>query len=337
MAAMRKPIRWGILGTGLIAAEFAKAMQHVRDAELVSVGSRTQTSARSFANAHGLARAHGSYEALAEDPHVDVVYIATPHTLHHENTLLCLRAGKHVLCEKPFALNTAQLTEMVSAAQRHRLFLMEAMWMRFIPVLRDLQRRLANNEIGEVRMLQADFGFRAPFDPSSRLFNLDLAGGALLDIGIYPLAFAMLLLGEPAEIASVAHKAPTGVDEQSAYVLRHAQGQISVLASALRTQTSMSAYVYGTHGQIHLPKQFWRAKEMIVQPRNKAPQHVHLPYEGNGYQFEAQEVVDCLLAGKTESEIMPLADSLSLMLTMDQIRRQWGLKYPVEKFGDLNP
>ena len=336
MHAMSKPIRWGILGTGLIATEFAKAMQHVCDAELVSVGSRTQSSASTFASAHGLTRAHGSYEALAADPLVDVVYIATPHTLHCENTLLCLRAGKHVLCEKPFALNTAQLTEMVNEAQRRQLFLMEAMWMRFIPLLRDLQHRLAENEIGEIRMLQADFGFRAPFDPSSRLFNLDLAGGALLDIGIYPLAFAMLLLGEPTEVASLAHEAATGVDEQSAYLLRHAQGQISVLASALRTQTSMSARVYGTHGLIHLPKQFWRAKEMIVQPRNKAPQHVHLPYDGNGYQFEAQEVVNCLLAGKTESKIMPVADSLSLMRTMDQIRRQWGLTYPVEKISDLN-
>ena len=331
MPAMNKPIRWGIIGTGLIAAEFAKAMQHVRDAELVSIGSRTQSSASDFANAHGIAHAHASYEALAQDPNVDVVYIATPHTLHFENTLLCLQAGKHVLCEKPFALNTAQVTEMVIAAQGHKLFLMEAMWMRFIPLLRDLQRRLAENEIGEVRMLQADFGFRAPFDPSSRLFNLDLAGGALLDIGIYPLAFATLLLGEPEEITSVAHKATTGVDEQSAYLLRHAQGQISVLASALRTQTSMSASVYGTHGHIHLPKQFWRAKEMIVQRRNKAAEPVHLPYDGNGYQFEAQEVVDCLLAGKTQSEIMPHADSLSLMRAMDQIRQQWGLIYPAEK------
>ena len=202
--------------------------------------------------------------------------------------------------------------------------------MRFIPLLRDLQRRLTENKIGEVRMLQADFGFRAPFDPSSRLFNLDLAGGALMDIGIYPLAFATLMLGEPEEITSVAHKATTGVDEQSAYLLRHAQGQISILASSLRTQTSMSASVYGTHGHIHLPKQFWRAKEMVIQRRNKTAEVVHLPYDGNGYQFEAQEVVDCLLAGKTESEIMPLADSLSLMRVMDQIRHQWGLIYPTE-------
>ena len=248
MHAMSKPIRWGILGTGR-AAEFAKAMQYVCDAELVSIGSRTQSSANTFAGA--LRCAPTAATRLCGRPAVDVVYIATPHTLHCENTLLCLRAGKHVLCEKPLALNTAQLTEMVNEAQRRQLFLMEAMWMRFIPVLRDLQHRLAENEIGEVRMLQADFGFRAPFDPSSRLFNLDLAGGALLDIGIYPLAFAMLLLGEPAEVASLAHESATGVDEQSAYLLRHAQGQISVLASALRTQTSMSARVYGTHGLIH--------------------------------------------------------------------------------------
>ena len=164
--------------------------------------------------------------------------------------MLCLGAGKHVLCEKPFALNSAQIKKMVALAKCNGLFLMEAMWMRFIPLIVELQRRIKAGEIGQVQMIQADFGFRAPLDPQSRLFNPALAGGALLDLGIYPLAFSALLLGNPEEICSLAHVGTTGVDEQSAYVLKHKGGELSVLASALRTQTSMSAWVYGTHGRI---------------------------------------------------------------------------------------
>ena len=332
MKKLTNPIRWGIMGTGLIAAEFAKAMQHVSQAELTSVGSRDQKSADAFAKTYGLAKAFGSYEELADDPEIDVVYIATPHTAHLANTLLCLRSGKHVLCEKPFALNEGQVALMVAEAQHRDLFLMEAMWMRFIPLILELQRRIDRGEIGEIRMIQADFGFRAPFQPESRLFNPELAGGALLDIGIYPLAFSALLLGEPEEIASVAHLAETGVDEQSAYVLKHKNGALSTLSSALRTQTSMSARVYGTHGQVYLARQFWRGQEMTVYRRNEEPEIVKAPYEGNGYQFEAMEVVRCLLSGQSQSQLMPFKDSLALMRTMDRIRDQWNLTYPAENY-----
>ena len=330
MQPINRPIRWGILGTGAIAGAFAKALRQVTDATLFAVGSRSQTSADAFAQTHAVDHVYASYAELAGDPDVDVVYVATPHIAHFENTMLCLRAGKHVLCEKPFALNSAQTEEMVTSAKRNGLFLMEAMWMRFIPLITDLRRRVGAGDIGQVRMIQADFGFRTALTPQSRLFNPELAGGALLDLGIYPLAFSALLLGEPTEISSLANIGTTGVDEQSAYVLKHQDGELSILASALRTQTSMSAWVYGTHGRIHLPKQFWRAKEMILYRNEMAPEHIHLPYEGNGYQFEAQEVVDCLRSGKTESEIMPLRDSVSLMGTMDTIRRQWGLTFPNE-------
>lgn len=330
MRPINRPIRWGILGTGAIAAAFATALRQVTDATLFAVGSRSQTSADDFAQTHDLVRAFASYAELAADPDVDVVYIASPHTAHFEHTMLCLGAGKHVLCEKPFALNSTQTEQMVALAKHNGLFLMEAMWMRFIPLIIELRRRVDAGEIGQVRMIQADFGFRAPRNPHSRLFNPELAGGALLDLGIYPLAFSALLLGAPTEITSLANIGTTGVDEQSAYVLKHEGGELSVLASALRTQTSMSAWVYGTDGRIHLPKQFWRAKEMVLYRNEMQPESIHLPYTGNGYQFEAQEVVDCLRAGKTESEIMPLRDSESLMGTMDTIRRQWGLTYPNE-------
>ena len=330
MRPINRPIRWGILGTGAIAAAFATALRQVTDATLFAVGSRSQTSADDFAQTHDLIRAFASYAELAADPDVDVVYIASPHTAHFEHTMLCLGAGKHVLCEKPFALNSTQTEQMVALAKHNGLFLMEAMWMRFIPLIIELRRRVDAGEIGQVRMIQADFGFRAPRNPHSRLFNPELAGGALLDLGIYPLAFSALLLGAPTEITSLANIGTTGVDEQSAYVLKHEGGELSVLASALRTQTSMSAWVYGTDGRIHLPKQFWRAKEMVLYRNEMQPESIHLPYTGNGYQFEAQEVVDCLRAGKTESGIMPLRDSESLMGTMDTIRRQWGLAYPNE-------
>ena len=330
MRPINRPIRWGILGTGAIAAAFATALRQVTDATLFAVGSRSQTSADDFAQTHDVGRAFASYAELAADPDVDVVYIASPHTAHFEHTMLCLGAGKHVLCEKPFALNSTQTEQMVALAKHNGLFLMEAMWMRFIPLIIELRRRVDAGEIGQVRMIQADFGFRAPRNPHSRLFNPELAGGALLDLGIYPLAFSALLLGAPTEITSLANIGTTGVDEQSAYVLKHEGGELSVLASALRTQTSMSAWVYGTDGRIHLPKQFWRAKEMVLYRNEMQPESIHLPYTGNGYQFEAQEVVDCLRAGKTESGIMPLRDSESLMGTMDTIRRQWGLAYPNE-------
>ena len=330
MRPINRPIRWGILGTGAIAAAFATALRQVTDATLFAVGSRSQTSADDFAQTHDVVRAFASYAELAADPDVDVVYIASPHTAHFEHTMLCLGAGKHVLCEKPFALNSTQTEQMVALAKHNGLFLMEAMWMRFIPLIIELRRRVDAGEIGQVRMIQADFGFRAPRNPHSRLFNPELAGGALLDLGIYPLAFSALLLGEPTEITSLANIGTTGVDEQSAYVLKHEGGELSVLASALRTQTSMSAWVYGTDGRIHLPKQFWRAKEMVLYRNEMEPESINLHYAGNGYQFEAQEVVDCLRDGKTESEIMPLRDSESLMGTMDTIRRQWGLTYPNE-------
>lgn len=330
MRPINRPIRWGILGTGAIAAAFATALRQVTDATLFAVGSRSQTSADDFAQTYDLVRAFASYAELAADPDVDVVYIASPHTAHFEHTMLCLGAGKHVLCEKPFALNSTQTEQMVALAKHNGLFLMEAMWMRFIPLIIELRRRVDAGEIGQVRMIQADFGFRAPRNPHSRLFNPELAGGALLDVGIYPLAFSALLLGAPTKITSLANIGTTGVDEQSAYVLKHEGGELSVLASALRTQTSMSAWVYGTDGRIHLPKQFWRAKEMVLYRNEMQPESIHLPYTGNGYQFEAQEVVDCLRAGKTESGIMPLRDSESLMGTMDTIRRQWGLTYPNE-------
>ena len=327
---MSTRIRWGILGTGRIAGEFAEGLHHLEQAELTAVASRSQGTADAFAAKYGAGKAHGTYEALAADPDVDVVYIATPHTSHCENTLLCLDGGKHVLCEKPFAVNESQVRMMIAKTQEKGLFLMEAMWMRFIPLIRELRKRLSDGVIGEVRMIQADFGFRVDFAPERRLFSPALAGGALLDVGIYPIEFSGMILGAPTEIISMPTLGETGVDEQSAYILKHAAGQLSVLSSAVRTHTSQSAWIYGEKGRIHLAKQFWKASQMDIYREGKEPESVQCPYDGNGYQFEAREVGECLSTGRLESPVMPHSESIRLIQTMDRIRQQWGLKYPME-------
>ncbi|MDG1855858.1 MAG: Gfo/Idh/MocA family oxidoreductase [Verrucomicrobiota bacterium] len=327
---MSTRIRWGIIGTGRIAGEFAEGLQQIETAELRSVASRRQETADAFAHKFGAAHAYPDYQRLAEDPEVDVVYIATPHSLHCENTLLCLKAGKAVICEKPFAVNGGQVAKMIHVAQKQDCFLMEAMWMRFIPLIREARRLISSEAIGDVRMIQADFGFRVPFNPQGRLFDVSLAGGALLDVGIYPLAFSAMFMGEPKEIVSLPALGETGVDEQSAYVLRHEEGQLSVLSSAIRTHTSQSAWIYGTKGRIHFHTHFWKAQEMTLFVDGCEPEVVSMPFSGNGYQFEAQEVMNCIHAGKLESDIMPHSESVALMRTMDRIRDQWGLKYPME-------
>jgi dihydrodiol dehydrogenase / D-xylose 1-dehydrogenase (NADP) len=318
------------MGTGRIAGEFASGLEHLEGAVLHSVASRTQSTASAFAEKVGAQKAHADYAGLAHDADVDVIYVATPHSMHAENSMLCLEAGKHVLCEKPFAVNTKQVLAMVEKARERQRFLMEAMWMRFIPIIHEARRRVDAGAIGELRMIQADFGFRVDYTPHGRLFNPNLAGGALLDVGIYPIALSTMFLGSPSDIVSLPTLGNTGVDEQSAYVFRHAAGQLSMLSSAIRTHTTQSAWLYGTQGRIQLGVQFWRAQEMTIFIDGKDPEQVSMPYKGNGYQFEAQEVMDCLSHGKLESDIMPHSESILLMQTMDRIREQWGLRYPME-------
>ncbi|MBT5925913.1 MAG: Gfo/Idh/MocA family oxidoreductase [Verrucomicrobia bacterium] len=327
---MSTNFRWGILGTGRIAGEFAEGLQQLEGVELRAVASRKQETADVFAKKFGAMNAHSNYQKLADDPEVDAVYVATPHSLHCENTLLCLEAGKAVICEKPFAVNSQQVAKMIEVARHQNCFLMEAMWMRFIPLIREARRRVAAGAIGDVRMIQADFGFNVPFNPDGRLFDTSLAGGALLDVGIYPLAFSAMFLGEPKDIVSLPAIGESGVDEQSAYLLRHEQGQLSVLSSAVRVETSQSAWVYGTSGRIHFHTHFWKADHMTLYTDGAESKEISMPYSGNGYQFEAQEVMDCIAAGKLESGIMPHSESINLMRTMDRIRDQWGLKYPME-------
>lgn len=323
-------IRWGIMGTGRIAKDFARGLASVRGAALVAVGSREQATADAFARQFKVARAHPTYEALAADAGVDAIYISTPHPLHCENTLLCLSRGKAVLCEKPFALNAKQAAKMVAAARKKKLFLMEAMWTRFLPAVVKLRAIIKDGVIGQPRLLQADFGFRAEFDAKHRLFNPDLGGGAMLDVGIYPISLAAMIFGTPDKVTGLADLGKTGVDEQSAYVLHHQAGGLAVLHAAVRTDTTQEARLFGTEGSITLTSPFWKCEQLVVRRAGRKERIIKCPLRGNGWNYQADEVGRCLREGRTESDVMPLDETVAIMKTMDTIRGQWGLRYPKE-------
>lgn len=325
------PIRWGIIGTGNIASQFANGLSFLPDAVLMGVGSRRQESADQFAKQFGIPNRHASYESLVNDPEIDVIYVSTPHPYHIENTLLCLEAGKPVLCEKPFAINAHDTEIMIQNARQKNLFLMEAMWTRFIPATLKVRQLIADDVIGDLRFVQIDFGFRADFDPKSRLFDPELGGGALLDIGIYPVSLAIQLLGLPDHISSEAHLGQTGVDEQNGITFRYNNGAIAVLSSTIQANTPGEALIVGTKGKIIMHREFWACEKITLSLDDQADQTINIPIEGSGYRYEAAEVMNCLRAGKIESEAMPLDETLAIMRVLDTLRAQWGFKYPNEK------
>ncbi len=327
---MTEKTRWGILGTGSIARKFAEGLKAVDDAELLAVGSRTADSADRFAESFNIPHRHDSYEKLAGDADVDVIYIATPHTLHADNTILCLEAGKPVLCEKPFTVNASEAQRVIDTAKRKNLFLMEAMWTRFVPAMFKFRELLADGAIGRPRALNAYFGYAVPFDPSSRLFDPALGGGALLDVGIYPVSLSSMIFGAPVRITGAAHLGETGVDEQSAYILQGDAGQLSVLGAATRTRMIQDAVLMGTAGLIRIHGPWWCTRGLTLSRPGKEDEVFGPPFRGNGYNYQAEEVMNCLHAGALESKIMGLDETLTIMKTMDTIRAQWGLKYPTE-------
>ena len=326
---MADTIRWGILGPGAIAHSFANGLKVLPDAELVAVGSRAQKRADKFGDEFDVPHRHGSYEALAADPDVDVIYVAVPHSGHMKSTILCLNAGKAVLCEKPFAINAKQAQAMIETARSKGVFLMEAMWTRFLPVIVKVREWLAEGAIGDVHMVNADFGFGASFNIESRLFDPERGGGALLDVGVYTVAFASMVFGgAPERIVSMAHKCESGVDERAAMIFGYGAGQLAVLITAITTNTAHLSTILGSAGRIDIPH-FWHGTQATLSAGGEE-QTVDLPFKGNGYEYQAIEVMDCLRAGKLESDIIPLDESLAIMQTMDTIRDQWGLKYPME-------
>ncbi len=322
-----KSIGWGILGPGAIAQKFAADLRQVPDADLVAVGSRSQTRAETFAETYGVKRAYAGYEALMNDPDVDVIYIATPHPFHHAQTLDCLHHGKAVLCEKPLAVNAQQAQEMIACAQEEDLFLMEAMWTRFLPVISEIRTWLKEGRIGDARMLSADFGFRGAWRPKERWLNPELAGGALLDVGVYTVALSQMIFREaPTEIAVVAHIGESHVDEQTAMALRYPGGALAQLSCAVRTDTPGTAVISGTQGIIHIPH-FWEAQSATLEVQGEPIVEIT---GKSGYHYQAIEVMRCLREGLVESPRMSLDESLTIASIMDQARERIGLQYPIE-------
>jgi predicted dehydrogenase len=324
---MKRQIGWGILGPGTIAIKFATDLKQLDDARLLAVGSRSQDRANAFAGKHGFERAYGSYAELAADPDVDVVYVATPNPFHLECTLLCLEHGKAVLCEKPMGVHAGQVAEMIASARKHKLFLMEAMWTRALPAIRQVQQWLEAGRIGQARMLTADFGFRSGWNPEGRLLNLAMAGGALLDVGVYTVALASMVFGTPpAEVRTLAHLGETGVDEQTGMLFRYGSGALALLSCAVRTNTPHMARIDGTEGTIEVPA-FWHATQAKLREQGQEAVAFAGP---SGYHYEAAEVMSCLRAGRMESDLMPLDESLAIARIMDQVRAEIGLVYPVD-------
>jgi predicted dehydrogenase len=324
-------IRWGILSTGNIAHSFTRGLRAVKDAQIVAVGSRSQKSADDFGKEFNIPHRYATYEALAADPDVDAIYIGTPHPMHFENALMCIRAGKAVLCEKPFTMNARELETLIREARAHKVFLMEAMWTRFTPVMGRIRQLLSEGALGDVRMLLADFCFRADFNPKHRLFDPALGGGALLDVGIYPVSFSFMVFGAPQELQSSATMGETGVDEIATMLFRYSNGQHAQLSCGSRVQSPMDASILGTKGMIRIAVPWWKPQQFTIQYPGKDPEVVNLPFIANGYEYEAIEVNRCLHEGMTESPIMPLDESLTIMRTLDSIRAQWGLTYPADK------
>ena len=326
-------IRWGILGCGRIARKFAADLALVADARLIALGARHLEHAQEFALEFPAPHIHGSYEALVSNPEVDVIYVATPHALHHEHTLLCLKHKKPVLCEKAFAINLRQAQEMVDVSRKSKVFLMEALWSKFLPQYQKMQELIRAGELGEIMSLLVNFGFIPQPPVPSRLYDPALGGGSLLDIGIYNVFLVLSVLGRPDTIEASMTPSPEGVDQQCTALFKYKNGAMAQLFSSLLSNLGTEADISGTKCRLRLTSRFYApsANLELFTGREESKQLVPVQREsGSGYQYEARHVGECLRKGLTESPVMTHADSLLIMETMDRIRAAAGIHYAVD-------
>jgi predicted dehydrogenase len=327
---MTDQTRWGILGTGLIARLFTSDLLKLGH-KVTAVGSRSHQTGGSFAAQFGIARAHGSYDALFSDPNVDVVYIATPHPLHAPNAISALEAGKHVLVEKPFTINAAEAQQVMDLAERRGLVALEAMWTRFLPHMIRIREILASGTLGEIRAVIADHAQDLPDDPAHRLNALDLGGGALLDLGIYPISFAWDVLGAPKTIQATARLKASGADAEVATLFRHANDAVSLTVCISDAAGPNIATVIGTQGRIDIKSVWYEPTDFLVyDSKGTVVEQYKSAVAGRGMQYEAAEVERLIGSGSLVSEILPPAETIAIMRTLDAIRAQIGLRYPSE-------
>lgn len=324
-----KKIRWGIVGPGTIANKFAKAIKNVEGAELVAVAARSEEKGKVFAEKYDIPNVFTGYEKMAEWDGVDAVYIATPHPFHKPCAEIFLNAKKHVLCEKPICVNTCQVTELKECAEKNGVFLMEAMWTRFLPAIKEAQKIVESGEIGEVLGIEADFCYRIEPGKDSKVFKNEIAGGSLLDVGVYGLHFASIFLGSKPESICASANVRGGVDLHTSVALKYKSGAIAQISSAINLQKPETAYIYGAKGHIYLPN-FYGANEIFVATGGDA-RYLPNPAIGDGFEEEIIEVCDCIRAGKLQSDILPLSESIAIVEIMDAVRQQIGVVYPFDK------
>ena len=327
MEPVTGPIRWGVAGTGGIASSFVADFAKLDDGEIAAVGSRSADSATAFAAERGIERAHGSYEALAADPDIDAIYVAGIQPVHASHTELFLDAGKHVLVEKPIALNVAQVDSMIAAAARNDRFLMEAMWMRFNPAHVEMMRRIEAGAIGEVRRVVGDFSLAIPFDESHRLWDRRKGGGALLDLGIYPFTLAWWVLGPPTRVDATGHVSPTGVDDEVSLLCSWEGGASATLTTALRLPGTLTARIEGTEGSSELPAPAHCIDRMTLRRGSEVEE---FGAGAGGLHHQVVEVHRCLRDGERESPRMPLATSRAIIERFDAVRAQLGVRYDAD-------
>lgn len=326
-------MRWGILATGTIAAKFADTVNQMGDEQvLAACASRTMEKAEDFREKYNIVRAYDSYEAMMRDPDVDAVYIATPNNLHYDNCVMCLEAGKHVLCEKPFTVDRAEGEKLFAMAKEKGLFIMEAFWIRFLPALLKMKELIDAGTIGDVIWARSDYGFIAKGARKDRKFDSSLAGGALLDIGIYNLGFMRMVMGDaqPESFDSHYHINEYGTDDFSTILLRYPGGKSAVVTTAIGVNMTRFAAVYGTKGCISLDD-FQHAEKLTVQVEGEDAYVIDLPREINGFEYQIREVERCVKQGMTTSDVLKKEDTLEILELMDQIRKSWGLAFACEK------
>ncbi|MFF4869291.1 Gfo/Idh/MocA family protein [Streptomyces sp. NPDC000961] len=324
-------VRWGILATGGIAERFTTDLLTLDDAEVVAVASRSEAPAKAFAERFGIPRAYGEWAGLFADEDVDVVYVATPHHAHRTAAGLALEAGKAVLCEKALTLNAREAAELVGLARDRGLFLMEAMWMYCNPLIRRIAELVRDGAVGEVRTVQADFGLAGPFGADHRLRDPETGGGALLDLGVYPVSFAQLLLGEPDSVQAHALLSPEGVDLNTAMLLGWSgTGASALLSCSIAADTPLTASVTGSLGRIDVPRGFFFPERFTLHRNGAEPEEFVAEADPHSFRHEAAEVMRCLRAGERESPLVPLDGSLAVMRTLDAVRNRIGVRYPGE-------
>lgn len=329
-----KQVKWGIVGTGNIATQFAQGLQQVENAQIAAVASRSMDSAAAFARTFDISKYYGSYEEMAKDTDLEIIYIGTPHPQHYENVMLFLEAGFPVVCEKPLGVNAAQTEKMIAKAREKNVFLLEGMWTRFFPAFQQALAWVQSGRIGRPQMMHAVFGYDGTSNKKQWRFSHDMAGGALLDVGIYPLAMAFAMFGsDPVKITSAAY-IENGVDEYNTFTFEYSDGRIAVLSDGIGIKLDNRVFVGGTEGSVLLGEGWWHPNRAEFAPRGDADTGISLqrdvfdqPYPASGFQYEAAAVQQHVLAGLKEAPEMPLDETLKMAKMMDRLRKEWGLVY----------